>query len=246
MQRLSGFFGLPGAKCDTSLDLAKATFAWIREEIRKNPVDFVVWTGDSARHDNDLLRPRTVEEIVHYNAVVVDMMKETFGKDGPIGFVATVPNIGNNDIKHHNVLAAPPNEMLGALYGVFHELLPSDQHEQFLSGGYFPPTQPPAHHQMWIVSLNTMYFFTSNTEVDGCYGKSDPGTVQLEWLHETLHDARENGAVVILMGHVAPVIGSYYPNYYPKCAADYSAITVLHKDVIRGQLFGHSNIDHYF
>ena len=44
-------------------------------------VDFVVWTGDNARRDNDKEIPRTGKEIVDFNEMLVTKFAEVFGKD---------------------------------------------------------------------------------------------------------------------------------------------------------------------
>ena len=79
------------------------TFDWLKEEWA-DEVDFVIWTGDSARHDIDRALPRTPKEIFESNQLMVNKMRDTFGKDVPV-----VPSLGNNDIWPHNVLAPGPN-----------------------------------------------------------------------------------------------------------------------------------------
>lgn len=86
---LAGHFGAPTTSCDSPQALVNATFDWIKKELMGEDVedgkgiDFVIWTGDSARHDNDVQRPRTEKEIMELNEMVVDKMKEVFGdKDG--------------------------------------------------------------------------------------------------------------------------------------------------------------------
>ncbi len=54
--------------------------------------DYIIWTGDSARHDIDSDHPRTREEIFNYNRWALAEMERRFPG------VAIVPSIGNNDI----------------------------------------------------------------------------------------------------------------------------------------------------
>ena len=77
--------------CDAPLTLINATFDWLEANF-KGKVDFVVWTGDNARHDIDSRFPRSLPEIFRLNRYVAERMRRTFGK------VPVVTSIGNNDI----------------------------------------------------------------------------------------------------------------------------------------------------
>ena len=37
-------------------------------------------------------------------------------------------------------------------------------------------------NKLAVISLNTLYWFSSNAAVDGCDHKSEPGSQQFEWL----------------------------------------------------------------
>ena len=43
-------YGKPGSECDAPLELLQETLKYIKEF---NGLDFVLWTGDSVRHDRD-------------------------------------------------------------------------------------------------------------------------------------------------------------------------------------------------
>jgi endopolyphosphatase len=62
------------------VSLINATFDWIRDEL-KDSIDFVIWTGDSARHDNDEKIPRNVQQVTQLNQLLVNKFYEVFGKD---------------------------------------------------------------------------------------------------------------------------------------------------------------------
>lgn len=79
----------------------------------------------------------------------------------------------------------------------------------FERGGYFAIDVIP--DQLAVISLNTIYFFVSNTVVDGCRaGSGEPGDLEMEWLEVQLDMYRERGMQVHLIGHVAPHQGLYY------------------------------------
>lgn len=55
-------------------------------------VDFILWTGDTARHDIDFTHPRSAEEIFGYNRWALEEVEKRFPG------VPIVPSVGNNDI----------------------------------------------------------------------------------------------------------------------------------------------------
>ncbi|KAI7164025.1 hypothetical protein KC324_g12846, partial [Hortaea werneckii] len=71
----AGIYGAEMSDCDSPIDLVNQTMAWIKEEF-KDKVDFVVWTGDSARHDNDDEIPRNAGQVTKLNEFMVHKMFE--------------------------------------------------------------------------------------------------------------------------------------------------------------------------
>ncbi|KAJ1955009.1 Endopolyphosphatase, partial [Dipsacomyces acuminosporus] len=130
----TGRFGLPTAKCDSPIALINATSKYLKSEWSRL-LDFVIWTGDSGRHDNDNEIPRTFKEIIKQNYITSGALSRAFG-DLPI-----VPNIGNNDISPHNELSAPGHKRARKTFKLLGEawkdFIPEDQLNTFLYGGYF-------------------------------------------------------------------------------------------------------------
>ncbi|KAG9101593.1 hypothetical protein FS749_005473 [Ceratobasidium sp. UAMH 11750] len=85
----AGYFGAPGTDCDAPLSLINATFAWLEQEWA-DKIDFVIWTGDNARHDADSSIPRTPAEIRDMNRDMAHRMDALFTPRG----VPVVPSIG--------------------------------------------------------------------------------------------------------------------------------------------------------
>lgn len=79
-----GKYGASLSGCDSPLELINATFAWIEEKL-KDGIDFVIWTGDNSRHDNDINRPRDTEEVWGMNELMVQKMKEVFANKSEDG-----------------------------------------------------------------------------------------------------------------------------------------------------------------
>ena len=75
-----GYYGAETSDCDSPISLINATFDWVRDEL-KDSIDFVIWTGDSVRHDNDEKIPRNVQQVTQLNQLLVDKFYKVFGKD---------------------------------------------------------------------------------------------------------------------------------------------------------------------
>ncbi|KAK4916192.1 hypothetical protein LTR28_013454, partial [Elasticomyces elasticus] len=73
----AGVYGAETSECDAPMALINQTFAWIEKEL-KDSIDFVIWTGDSARHDNDEAIPRSTEQVTRLNQLLVDKIVEVF------------------------------------------------------------------------------------------------------------------------------------------------------------------------
>lgn len=85
--------------------------------------------------------------------------------------------------------------------------IPGSLYHTFARGAYFSAEVIPS--TLAVISMNTLYFYDSNSVVDGCpperkSGKDDPGTEQLQWLEAQLDMYRDRGMQVWVMGHVPP------------------------------------------
>lgn len=246
----SGYFGLAGSDCDSPLSLVNETLRWVEKNL-KDKVDFVVWTGDSARHDNDDKIPRTEEEIARLNELVVEKFVDVFKTDyspddtEPIHSLSIpiVPTIGNNDIMPHNIFKTGPNRWTKRFLEIWNRLIPEEQRHTFVQGGWFTSEVIPG--KLAVVSLNTMYFFDSNNAVDGCDAKSEPGYEQMEWLRIQLELLRERNMKAILIGHVPPARSRSKRNWDESCWQKYALWLHQYRDIVVGSVYGHMNIDHF-
>nr|XP_018260508.1 uncharacterized protein I303_07429 [Kwoniella dejecticola CBS 10117]OBR82666.1 hypothetical protein I303_07429 [Kwoniella dejecticola CBS 10117] len=232
---LAGEWGTAVSKCDSPMSLVNVTFDWLKKEWR-DEIDFIVWTGDNARHDIDRSLPRTTSEIFKLNRMIVSKMLDTFGTDIPI-----VPSIGNNDIWPHNVMAAGPSKLTEEFLHIWGKFIPPDFAHVFERGSYYSVEVIP--DTLAVISLNTLFWYDSNTLVDGCGDHSnDPGALEMDWLDVQLSAFRDRGMQVWLTGHVPPHMGYYYDNCYLR----YGDLALRYQDTIVGHLFGHMNVDHFF
>ena len=242
--------GAETTDCDSPVALINETFRWIQENLR-DEIDFVIWTGDSARHDNDEQIPRTKKQVLDLNNLVVNKFVEVFGKDDNINdtnptndfIIPIVPNFGNNDIMPHNIFTPGPNRWTEEYLEVWRKFIPEAQRHGFERGGWF--SVEVITNRLTIFSINSLYFFSSNAAVDGCAKKSEPGYEQMEWLRVQLQFVRDRGMKAILIGHVPPARTSSKQSWDETCWQKMTLWLEQYRDVVVGSMYGHMNIDHF-
>jgi endopolyphosphatase len=244
----AGTYGAETSDCDSPFALINETFKWIENNLR-DTVDFVVWTGDSARHDSDEELPRSTEQVVNLNRYIAGKFAEVFGngkdeKDPTHDMlIPVVPTFGNNDILPHNILMAGPNRWLREYTDVWRKFIPEEQRHSFQRGGWFWVEVIP--QKLAVFSLNTLYFFDHNTAVDGCALKSEPGFEHMEWLRIQLQFMRQRGMKAILTGHVPPARTESKQLWDESCWQKYTLWLKQYRDVVVSGIYGHMNIDHF-
>ena len=243
----AGVFGAETTDCDSPTTLVNATFKWINDHL-KDKVDFVVWTGDSSRHDSDEEIPRTESEIIETNELLVHKFEEVFGNDDETDpttpfTVPIIPNFGNNDIMPHNIMDPGPNRWTQKYLSVWRKFIPEEQRHGFSTGGWFSVEVIP--NRLTVFSLNTLYFFEHNTAVDGCAERSEPGYQQMEWLRIQLQFLRNRGMKAILTGHVPPARTEAKLLWDETCWQKYTLWLQQYRDVVVAGLYGHMNIEHF-
>ena len=258
----AGWWGTALTDCDSPPRLVESSLAWASRNLAQSAslqsqtatrstssasngvetaLDFIIWTGDSARHDNDNRVPRSSKEIFELNRWVLSQLESAFPG------VPLVPTVGNNDIFPHNILFPGPNAVTKEYVQIWQDHIPEYEFHTFEQGGYYVKEILP--NRLAAMSLNTLYFYDSNKAVDGCVrtkrGKAkqvDPGTAQLDWLEVQLNLFRQRGMQVHLLGHVPPTAG----NYFDKCYRRYTDIVLRFQDTVVGQHFSHMNTDAFF
>jgi len=246
----AGYYGAETSDCDSPVSLLNETFRWINATL-KDEIDFIIWTGDSARHDNDEKLPRDDKQVSSQNELVVSKFLEVFGKpenyedDDPTNdfLVPIIPTFGNNDILPHNIFTEGPNHWTQKYLQIWQQFIPEAQRHQFARGGWFFVEVIP--NKLAVFSLNTLYFFASNSAVDGCSRKSEPGYEQMEWLRIQLELIRQRGMKAILTGHVPPARVDAKTSWDETCWQKYALWLQQYRDVIVASVYGHMNIDHF-
>ncbi|GAA5892951.1 hypothetical protein JCM5296_003390 [Sporobolomyces johnsonii] len=272
--RKAGYWGLPVTDCDSPLSLVNATFDWLEHHF-KGEVDFVVWTGDNARHDIDDRLPRSLPEIFSLNTYIADRIRRTFGN------VPVVASIGNNDIYPHNIMFPGPSKLTTnflRLWSSHHAFIPEHMQHTFARGGYYSVEAIPG--ELLLVSVNTMYFFDKNTAVDGCPKVDDdlraallpsslspltPSFEEAEAAFRTRLAAHplsrdlDPGTEQLLWleqqlllarqkGMQVWLTGHVPPEkggWYKGCLGAWAELVVGYGGSVVGQLYGHMNLDHF-
>jgi endopolyphosphatase len=246
----AGILGAEKTDCDTPIALVNATFQWINDNL-KDELDFIVWTGDSARHDNDERFPRSEAQVIGLNKLLVSKFVEVFGKDGNINdpdptndfTIPIIPTFGNNDILPHNIFEPGPNKWTKLYASVWKKFIPEEQKHSFERGGWY--FVEVIRNKLAVFSLNTLYFFDSNSAVDGCNAKSEPGYEHMEWLRVQLELLRQRGMKAIITGHVPPARTESKQSWDETCWQKYTLWMRQYRDVVVGAVYGHANIDHF-
>jgi endopolyphosphatase len=96
-----------------------------------------------------------------------------------------------------------------------------------------------------LIRPPSRYFFDSNSVVDGCASKSEPGYEHMEWLRIQLQLLRERGMKAIIMGHVPPARTDNKLSWDESCWQKYTLSMRQYRDVVVGSMYGHMNIDHF-
>ena len=235
-------FGKAMSGCDSPVILMEETLRWIKENLR-DKIDFVIWTGDNIRHDNDRKHPRTEAQIFDMNNIVADKMTELFSagnEEDPRDFdVSVIPSLGNNDVFPHNMFALGPTLQTREYYRIWKNFVPQQQQRTFDRSASFLTEVIP--RKLAVLSINTLYLFKANPLVDNCNSKKEPGYQLLLWFGYVLEELRSRGMKVWLSGHVPPIAKNFDQSCYDK----FTLWTHEYRDIIIGGLYGHMNIDHF-
>ncbi|SCU94372.1 LADA_0G08152g1_1 [Lachancea dasiensis] len=235
-------FGVAMNGCDSSMELMEHTLKWIYDNLR-DEIDFVVWTGDNIRHDNDRKNPRTESQIFDLNAQMAQKFEKMFRNPNsidPRNFdVDVVPSLGNNDVFPHNLFSLGPTLQTREIYNMWGNFIPQEQQRAFARGTSFFVEVIPG--KLAILSIQTLYLYKANPLVDTCDSKKEPGYQLLLWLGYVLEELRSRNMKVWLTGHVPPL----EKNYDGNCFHKFTLWTNEYRDIIIGGLYGHMNMDHF-
>ncbi|GAB5588785.1 hypothetical protein Unana1_03685 [Umbelopsis nana] len=234
----AGEFGTLGSDCDSPVSLVQSTFDQLKKSTFQD-VDFIIYTGDTARHDRDQQLKRTDKDVLLDHKTVLSFFSKTFD----LSKTKLIPCIGNNDIFMHDEFNIAQKDtlsksLLGEL-GALWKPLKLNLTSTFTSGGYFVQQIPGGPT---IISVNSMYFYTKNSDVPDCDTQGSAGAVQMQWLETQLQHAHDSHHKVYIMSHVPPV-GKSSILYKPKCYKQYVQLLGQYSGTIASHMTGHTNDD---
>ncbi|KAG0192294.1 Endopolyphosphatase [Apophysomyces sp. BC1034] len=230
---VAGKYGALESQCDSPIPLVDASFQFMKESVQD--IDFIIYTGDTARHDRDSKMPRTKDDVFHDHKAIVKYFTDTYD----VSKIKWIPTIGNNDMPDHNQIGADDS-----LYGILQNMWAPFQlnlTESFHEGGYF--VQDNVVPGLRIINVNSMLFFHKNDVVKDCDKKKSPGAVQLVWLENILEQSRQSGSKVYILSHVPPNDDSDSRLYKKACYSMYYDLLGKYGDTIAGHFTGHTNDD---
>ncbi|CAO3594947.1 unnamed protein product [Absidia cylindrospora] len=84
----AGKFGTLSSACDSPLSLVDASFQFMKESLQD--IDFIIYTGDTSRHDRDSDLRRTEVDILEDHKTVVHYFKKAYD----VSSIKLIPTIG--------------------------------------------------------------------------------------------------------------------------------------------------------
>jgi hypothetical protein len=232
---VAGKYGALGSICDTPQVLLDSTFKWMADNTPD--MDFILYTGDSARHDRDKKVPRQHSEVLNEHKIVVDKVLSTF--DSKVKFI---PTFGNNDELDYNKMAPVEDPIISKLTEIWSPLgLGLESNAAWKKGGYFSYEVKPG---LVVVNLNSMLLFASNVLTKDCSVTGSAGTEMLAWMEAELATIRSQGKKAYVMQHIPPTDVMGKALYFPGCQSKYINLIGQNADVILGSFFGHTNSDY--
>lgn len=231
-----GKYGALGTSCDSPKALIDSTFQFIRTNLSAE-TDFVLYTGDTARHDRDATVIRTAEEIAHSHHRLVQWLGQSLN----LTKTKVIMTVGNNDNfgAHDRFSISNSAKLFKFLAKAWRPFGLNLQADFFKLGCYVQALQP------WldVLSLNTMLWYSHNPKIVDCDQEGAEGVAVLNWLDVQLTQAKEKGKHVYLMGHVPPLSDQGKKNYLNACYSSFLALLAKHAPIISGQFYGHTNMD---
>eukprot|EP00127_Corallochytrium_limacisporum_P006191 Clim_evm8s221 gene=Clim_evmTU8s221 len=218
-------------KCDAPPYLVEGVIKSMAEQF-PDP-DFMILTGDNARHDNDQKVPRGSKEIAHNIDQVAEIIHNHYRHGVPV-----LPSIGNNDIFPHNQILPQHDKMLPRMAKAWSRFLTQKELKFFEKHGYY--SSKVASHLV-VVALNTSFVHSANGEVHNCNHKASAGHKMFKFLTRELDAAEANEMKVVISGHVPPGEGHWKRH----CERQFAKIVADYPKQIAGLLFGHHHSDSF-
>ena len=235
----AGPFGEPEANCASPPALWEGAMAFLAASQAAAPASFVFFTGDfgeaglSASCGPDSpARDQIVQNIAHAMGAVRAAQ----------GGVPVFAVLGNHDTAPGDVFDGSEEmswlySSLVASFGVDFSADAPALADLGSFGWYSTASPVPG---LRIVALNTNYWTLLNPLLNNASSAaSQLGSLQLQWLNETLRAAAAAGAAVYILGHVPPQ--AWVPGRFDA----FRALLTAWRSTVIALFFGHDHVDEF-
>ncbi|KAL7538537.1 hypothetical protein ACHAWF_006118 [Thalassiosira exigua] len=220
--------------------------------------DFVLFTGDAARHTSPSPED-TLEDIRAVNEIFEEVLSQ---RGTPLVKLPALPfAVGNNDLGGHYflnvtsdepclpslaedgsmILPAVTNQWLADMADRQGDAFATELEEStYACGGYLSRR---VDDRLDVISLNTAVWVLKHVPKPTASGlRADPFG-QLAWLRVQLENAREGDRKVYITGHIPPILAYYNQEmYYAKDKHDaIYDLVAEYQDVVAGMIFAHTH-----
>ena len=217
----SGKFG-SYINCDTSLN----TLTSFAQAAKGLDVDFIIWTGDNAEHNN---YNSSQEEVYYTTQTIKDTIEEAFGKN-----ITVYPVVGNHEVYPNDLWKPGNTEIFSELAEVYKDYFFEDQaYDTFSKYGYYTELHPDTN--LRIVALNCLYCDSVNYHTMST--THEEAKAEFIWLEQVLRDAEKNNEYVYILDHF-PINGDF--TLY-ECSKRLRALFDRFDYIIRGYFSGHTH-----
>jgi len=200
--------------------------------------DFVLLSGDSCRHMNDLFIKQLdnpLETMTNAIKRVSIEMRKGFPSPIPI-----LPALGNNDVMPDYTIDIEDsnNTLLTTIVsGAFLDIMTPAMAETFQRGGYYY-FELSSYSGVGILVLNTIIYSVKHRPNQTYI--NDPYQ-QFQWMESQLQTARKKNQKIYVMGHIPPTVGSYRHSqfWHTQYLLKYLTLIDTYSDIVVAQLFGH-------
>ena len=217
----SGKFG-SYINCDTSLNTL-TSFAQAAKDL---DVDFIIWTGDNAEHNN---YNSSQEEVYYTTQTIKDTIEEAFNKN-----ITVYPVVGNHEVYPNDLWKPGNTEIFSELAEVYKDYFFEDQaYDTFSKYGYYTELHPDTN--LRIVALNCLYCDSVNYHTMST--THEEAKAEFIWLEQVLRDAEKNNEYVYILDHF-PINGDF--TLY-ECSKRLRALFDRFDYIIRGYFSGHTH-----
>lgn len=212
--------------CDSPYNLINNTLKWI--DMYTPPIDFIIWTGDSANHH---LLTQTYNDNMDAVDEVTNLIKLYFPN------ITTYPTIGNHD--SYPVDQFGSKIQIASILDKYTEFWSDwliDGKETFSKYGFYSQL---INDQIKIINLNCLIDDSNN--IMGPLFSPHLSDIQSLWLINELENSLQINQSVWLMSHIPPGSGEGTVNFTNRLVN----IVKKYHSIIKNQFYGHTHDDQY-